>query len=110
MEGGVVIEDDHVVEVSSDAVKALDDLVDDLDESPWSSVASLWHHQSLEEVRGCAESSERYRILVHCWLVKRRDKVEESEYSTGAEFVEDFVDSRNGELAKNAECVQHSCI
>ena len=77
MEGGVVIEDDHVVEVSSDAVKALDDLVDDLDESPWSSAAPLWHHQLLEEARGCAESRERNRVLVYCYLVKRRNNVEE---------------------------------
>ena len=62
VKGGVGIK--GVVEVSSDAVVALDDRVDDLDEPPWSSVASLWHHQSLEEVRGCAESSERYRILM----------------------------------------------
>ena len=77
MEGGVVIEDDHVVEVSSDAVKALDDLVDDLDESPWGSAAPLWHHQLLEEARECAESSERYRALVHCYLVKKKNKVQE---------------------------------
>ena len=33
-------------------------------------------------------------------------QVQEREYSTGAEFVEDFIDSRNGELAKDAEFVQ----
>ena len=40
MNGGVDVEDDHVVEVGSDAVEAFDDLVNDLDEPPWSSVAS----------------------------------------------------------------------
>ena len=34
VKGGVGIEDDHVVEVGSDAVEAFDDLVDDLDEPP----------------------------------------------------------------------------
>ena len=101
--GGVGVEDDAVVEVGSDAVEALDDLVDDLDEPPWSSAASLWHSQPLEETRGCAESSERCRVLVHCYLMQRRIEVEGLEYSTGAEFIEGFVDSRNGELAKDAE-------
>ena len=71
VKGGVGIEDDHVVEVSSDAVEALDDLVDDLDEPSRSSAAPLWHHQPLEE------APERYRVLVHCNLVKIRDEVEE---------------------------------
>ena len=71
------IEDDQVFEVSSDAVETVDDLVDDLDEPPWGSTSPLWHHQPLEEARECAESSERYRVLVHRYLVKRRNKVEE---------------------------------
>ena len=39
---------------------------------------------------------------MHWYLVKRKDEVEEWEYSTGADFVEDFADSGNGELAKDA--------
>ena len=77
VKGGVGVEDDHVVEVSSDAVEAFDGLVDDLEEPPWSGDASLLHHQPLEEAHGCKESSERYRVLVHCCLVKRRAEVEE---------------------------------
>ena len=38
--------------------------------------------------------------------MKRRDEVEERKCSTGTEFVEDFVDSGDGQLAKNAELVQ----
>ena len=64
VKGGVGVKDDDVVEVSSDAVEALGDLVDDLDEPAWNSAASLWHSQPPEEARGCAESSERYRILM----------------------------------------------
>ena len=52
MKGGVGAEDDDVIEEGSNAVEALDDLVDDLDKSPWSSAASLWHYQPLEETRG----------------------------------------------------------
>ena len=63
LKGGVGIEDNHVVEVSSDAVESLDDLVDDLDEPPWSSADPLRHHQPLEEAHGCAESSERCVVL-----------------------------------------------
>ena len=76
VKGGVGAEDDDVIEEGSNAVEALDDLVDDLDKSPWSSAASLWHYQPLEETRGCAESSERYRVM-HCYLVQRRDEIEE---------------------------------
>ena len=60
VKGGVGIEDDDVVEVGSDAVEALDELVDDLDEPPRRSAASLWHNQPLEESHGCAES--RYEV------------------------------------------------
>ena len=102
VKGGVGAEDDDVIEEGSNAVEALDDLVDDLDKSPWSSAASLWHYQPLEETRGCAESREGYRALMHYYLMKRRDEVEEQKYSTGTEFVEDFVDSGDGELAKDA--------
>ena len=52
VKGGVSVEDDDVTEVGSKAVEALDDLVDDLDEPPWSSAASLRHYQPLEETRG----------------------------------------------------------
>ena len=38
--------------------------------------------------------------------MNRRDEVEEREYSTGVEFVEDYVDSRNGVLAKDIAFVQ----
>ena len=62
---------------ASDAVEALDDLVNDLDEPPWSSAASLWQTQTLEETRGCAESCEMYRVFVYCFLIKKRDEVEE---------------------------------
>ena len=54
VEGGVGVEDDDVVEVGSNAVEAFDDLVDDLDEPPWSNAASLCHCQPLEETCGCA--------------------------------------------------------
>ena len=74
VKGGVGVEDDDVIEVGSPTP---DDLVDDLDELPWSSAASLWHNQPLEETRGCPESSERYRVLMHSYLMKRRDKVKE---------------------------------
>ena len=40
VKSGVGVEHDDV-EVGSDAVKAFDKLVDDLDEPPWSSAASL---------------------------------------------------------------------
>ena len=103
MKRGVDVEDDDVVEVGSDVVETIHDLVDDLDEPSLSRADSLRHYQSLEETRGCAESSERCRVLVHCYLMQRRIEVEGLEYSTGAEFIEGFVDSRNGELAKDAE-------
>ena len=57
VEGGVGVEDDDVVEVGSDVVETIHDLVDDLDEPSLSSADSLRHYQSLEETRGCAESS-----------------------------------------------------
>ena len=43
VKGGAGVENDDVVEVGSDAVEGFDDLVDDFDEPPWSSAASLWH-------------------------------------------------------------------
>ena len=58
VKGGVGIEDDDVVEVSSDAVEALGDLDNGLVEPPWSSVTSLWHNQSPKETRGCIQNSE----------------------------------------------------
>ena len=80
---GVDGEDDGIVEVGSDGVDdfadLVDDLVDDLDEPPWSSAVSLWHNQPHEETRGCAESGERYRVLVHFDLMKRRNELEEEE-------------------------------
>ena len=76
VKGRVGLKDDDVVEVGSDTVEALDDLVDDLDETPWRNAASLWRNQPLEEARGRAESSERYRVLMNCYLKKRRDEVE----------------------------------
>ena len=73
---GVGVEDDDVVEVGS-AVESFDNLADDLDEPPWSSAASLRHNQPHEMTLGCAESSVRYRALLHCCLMKRKDEVEE---------------------------------
>ena len=77
VKGGVGVEDDGVIEIGSEAVEALDDLVDDLDEPPWSRAASLWHYQPLEETRGCAEGIKRYRVRIHCYLMKRKDEIEE---------------------------------
>ena len=77
MRGEVGVDNDDVVEVGSDAVEASDDLVDDLDERLGNSAASLSPNQPLEERRGCAESSEGYRVLGHCYLMKRQDEVEE---------------------------------
>ena len=77
VKGGVGVEDDDAINVGSNAVEALDDLVDDLDEPPWSRAASLWHYQPLEETRGCAEGIKRYRVRIHCYLMKRRDEIEE---------------------------------
>ena len=56
---GIGVEADDVIKVGNDAVDAVDDLVDDFDEQPWSSTASLRHNHPLEEARGCAENSER---------------------------------------------------
>ena len=39
-------------------------------------------------------------------LVKRGDEVEEQKYSTGAKLVENLIDARDGEPAKDAEFVQ----
>ena len=77
MKGGVDVEDNDVVELGNDAVEAFDNFVDDLDEPPWTSAASLCHNQPLEDKRGCAESSERYRVLVHYYLMERRDELKE---------------------------------
>ena len=65
VKGGVGVEEDDVVEVGSDAVEDVDDLVDNLNEPPWSSAASLRHKQPLKEVRGCTASTERCRVFVH---------------------------------------------
>ena len=77
VKGGVGVEDDDVFQVGSNAVEALDDLDDDLDEQPWSSDTFLRHYQPLEETRGSGGSSERYRVLMHCYLMTRRDKIQE---------------------------------
>ena len=77
MKGEIGVEDGDVVEVRGDAVEVVDDLADDFDEPPSSSAASLRHNQPLEEGRGCAESSERYCVLVRRSLMERRGEVEE---------------------------------
>ena len=47
MKRGVGVEDDDVVDVGNDAAEAFDNVVDDLDEPPWSSAASLWHKRRM---------------------------------------------------------------
>ncbi|MEP5732609.1 MAG: hypothetical protein ABJL67_24930 [Sulfitobacter sp.] len=69
VEGEMDVEDDGVVDVGGNAVQALDDLVDDFDDLPWSSAASLTHNQHLEKARECTESSERDRVLAHRYLM-----------------------------------------
>ena len=50
--GEIGVGDDNFVEVGSDAVEAVDDLVDDFHEPPSRRAASLRHNQPLEKVRG----------------------------------------------------------
>ena len=40
----------------------------------------------------------------------RRGEVEEREYSTGAKFVENPIDARDGDLRKDAEFIQRLAI
>ena len=51
VKGGVGVKDDDVVEVSSDAVEALGDLVDDLDEPAWNSACLLYTSPSPRDKR-----------------------------------------------------------
>lgn len=51
MKGVIGVDDDDVVDVGSDAVQVLDDLVADLNQPVWSSAASLGQTQPLEMAR-----------------------------------------------------------
>ena len=75
--GEVSVGPDVVVEVGADAVRAGHFFVDGLDETPQSSADPFWHNQPLQERRGRAKHSRRYRVLVHRYLIERRNEVEE---------------------------------